>query len=303
MVMSLLDGGFSPQQLHVDAVDISARALERAKHGVYGLNSFRGTNLAFRDRYFQPAANGYALAEWLHSMVTFRQNNILASDFGFCQERYDVIFCRNLLIYFDRSAQEQVMKTLAHLLTAGGFLFVGPAEAFLASCSGFVSVNQAMSFAFRRTAETPVCSKRSSPGHRKPTDKQPCPGFRMKTTAKPLSVSAPVLPAPALVDLETAQRLANEGRLDEAAAWCETNLRERGPSPETYYLLGLVRDAIGDRDGAASFYRKAIYLEPEHMEGLMHLSLITQTQGNIAAAKRLHERARRVERKAKEMVL
>jgi chemotaxis protein methyltransferase WspC len=302
MIMSLLDGGFSPQQLHVDAVDISARALARATRGVYGLNSFRGTNLAFRDRYFQPVANGYALAEWLRSMVTFRQNNILSSDFGFCLEQYDVIFCRNLLIYFDRSTQEQVMKKLARLLTADGLLFVGPAEAFLASCSGFVSANQAMSFAFRRTAKTPARSNLSSPAHGKPADKQPCPSSRLKTATKPLSVPAPVLPKPALVSLETAQRLANEGRLDETAAWCEANLRDQGPSSETYYLLGLVHDAIGDRDGAAAFYRKAIYLEPEHMEGLMHLALITETQGNTAAAERLYERARRVERRAKERV-
>jgi chemotaxis protein methyltransferase WspC len=303
MVMSLLDGGFSPQQLHVDAVDISARALARATSGVYGLNSFRGANLVFRDRYFQPVANGYALTEWLRGMVTFRQNNILSPDFGFCEERYDVIFCRNLLIYFDRSTQEQVMKKLASLLTAGGLLFVGPAEAFLASCSGFMSVNQAMSFAFRRTAETPAHSKHSSPGRRKPTDRHPCASFRMKAITKPLSVPAPVLPMPAPVDLETARRLANEGRLDETAAWCEANLREQGPSSETYYLLGLVHDAIGDRDGAAEFYRKVIYLEPEHMEGLMHLALISQTQGNMAAAERLHERARRVERRAKERAL
>jgi chemotaxis protein methyltransferase WspC len=303
MVMSLLDGGVSPQQLHVDAVDISARALAHATRGVYGPNSFRGPSLAFRDRYFQPVANGYALAEWLRGMVTFRKGNILSYDFGYCQEQYDVIFCRNLLIYFDRSTQEQVMKTLARLLTGGGLLFVGPAEAFLASRSGFVSVNQAMSFAFRRTAKTPACSKHSSPGHRKPADKQPCPSSRLKTTTKPLSMPAPVIPMPALVDLETAQRLANEGRLDETAAWCEANLREQGPSSETYYLLGLVRDAIGDRDGAAAFYRKAIYLEPEHMEGLMHLALIAETQGNTAAAERLRKRTRRIERRAKERVL
>src|SRR6202051_5366665 len=75
MVMSLLDGGFSPQQVHVDAVDISARALARATRGVYGPNSFRDANLAFRERYFQAAANDYALVEWLRGIVTFLQSN------------------------------------------------------------------------------------------------------------------------------------------------------------------------------------------------------------------------------------
>lgn len=56
MVMALLDAGFSLGQFEVDAVDISARALTQAKRGVYGMNSFRGENLSFRERYFRPTA-------------------------------------------------------------------------------------------------------------------------------------------------------------------------------------------------------------------------------------------------------
>jgi chemotaxis protein methyltransferase WspC len=301
MIMSLLDSGFSPQQVQVDAVDISARALARAARGVYGPNSFRGANLAFRDRYFQPAANDYALVEWLRGMVAFRQRNVLSPDFDFRQELYDVIFCRNLLIYFDHSTQEQVMKTLARLLKPGGLLFVGPAEAFLASCSGFVSVNQAMSFAFRRTGRTFVSSGVSFPEPPQPPIKrQHRPRSQQLTVAELLSAPAPIPSMPPRAGLEAARSLADAGRLQEAGAWCETNLIEQGPSSETYYLLGLVRDAIGDREGAAAFYRKVIYLEPEHVEGLMHLALITEAQGDTAAAERLRERARRVEERAKE---
>jgi chemotaxis protein methyltransferase WspC len=300
MAMVLLDGGFSPQQLRVDAVDISGRALACATRGVYGLNSFRGANLEFRERYFQRTASGYALEEWLRGIVTFRQSNLLSPDSSFRQEQYDVIFCRNLLIYFDRSTQEQVMKTLAHLLKPSGFLFVGPAEAFLASRSGFTSVNQAMCFAFRRTGKTPFSSDLSLPEPRKSIKRQRSPHSQRTTTTTFCSASPPVPPRLPRADLETARRLADAGRLQEAAAWCETNLIEQGPSPEIYYLLGLVHDAIGDRHGAATFYRKVIYLEPEHVEGLMHLALITESQGDVAAAERLRERARRVEKRVKE---
>jgi chemotaxis protein methyltransferase WspC len=123
------------------------------------------------------------------------------------------------------------------------------------------------------------------------------------TAAKFLSAPAPIPATPPRAGLEVARSLADAGRLQEAAAWCETNLLDQGPSSETYYLLGLVRDAIGDRDGAAAFYRKVIYLEPEHVEGLMHLALLTETEGDPAAAGRLRERARRVEKRAKEKAL
>jgi chemotaxis protein methyltransferase WspC len=284
----------------VDSVDISARALARAKRGVYGPNSFRGAPLDYRERHFQPAGNDYALEERIRRLVRFRQGNLLSPDFCFRQELYDVIFCRNLLIYFDRPTQEQAMKALARLLTPGGFLFVGPAEAFLASSSGFASVNQAMSFAFRKTASPVVHSEPSLPGPRKPLKRQPGPLSPQMTTTRLLSAPALVPPRPPLADLEAARRLADAGRLEEATQWCETNLLEHGPSSEAYYLLGLLRDAIGDRNGAAAFYRKVVYLEPEHVEGLMHLALISETQGDTAAAERLRERARRVERRTQE---
>jgi chemotaxis protein methyltransferase WspC len=308
MAMSLLDGGLSPQQIQVDAVDISARALARASRGVYGPNSFRGANLAFRERYFQPAANDHALVEWLRDLVTFQQSNVLSPDFSARQEPYDVIFCRNLLIYFDRSTQDQVMKTLARLLKPGGLLFVGPAEAFLASCSGFASVNQAMSFAFRKTGKTFFSSVVSLPEPAKPPIKPPIkrqhrPRSQPTTTPQSLSAPASIPSKPPRAGLEAARSLANAGRLQEAGAWCEANLIEQGPSSETYYLSGLVRDAIGDRDGAAAFYRKVIYLEPEHVEGLMHLALMAETEGDTAAAGRFRERARRVEQRAKEKAL
>jgi chemotaxis protein methyltransferase WspC len=294
LVMSLLDGGLLPQQFHVDAVDISARALAVAKRGIYGSNSFRGANLTFRDKYFQPTANGYALEEQLRRHVTFYQKNLLSPDFGFRNESYDVIFCRNLLIYFDRPTQEQALKTLTGLLTPTGFLFVGPAEAFLASASGFTSVNQTMSFAFRRTAAKPAVPLFRPRPHSKVV---------RQTILRPMRITAPdfpPMPVPLSHNLPeagllTARRLADAGRLQEAATWCNADLVERGPSCETYYLLGLVSDAAGDRERAGVCYQKAIYLQPEHVEALTHLALMKEGQGDFDAAERLHKRARTVE--------
>ena len=134
---------------------------------------------------------------------------------------------------------------------------------------------------------------RPQPGkHAKREPKPPSPKI---TTSEHISGSAPIAPAPA-TDLEAARRLADAGRLQEAAAWCEANLTERGPSSGTYFLLGLVSDAMGDRNSAAAFYKKVIYLEPEHVQALMQLALISESQGNSAAAERLRGRARRAER-------
>jgi chemotaxis protein methyltransferase WspC len=299
IVMSLLDAGFPRHWLHVDAVDISAHALARAARGVYGANSFRGVELGFRERYFRRTAKGYTPADWLRGIVNFRDGNLASPGFSAGEEPYDVIFCRNLLIYFDCSTQERSMKTLARLLTPRGLLFVGPAEAYLASRNGFAAVDRGMSFAFCKTGAMHANSLHSHPT---PAGRRAQEGLtpRRAPNINVVSVPAPAPDGPRVDKLEIARKLADAGRLEEAAAWCERNLREQGPSSETYYLLGLVRDAVGDRDGATTFYRKAVYLEPEHVEGLMQLALANQTQGDTAAAERLRQRARRVEERPKE---
>ena len=195
------------------------------------------------------------------------------------------------------------MRTLGSALAPSGFLFVGPAEAFLASCSGFASVNQAMSFAFRRTGTKRVESANDSFRRpMKPVKRPDRPRTRLTVKADrapvpvPLVLKAPVAPPS---ELALARGLADAGRLEEAAAGCERHLQQRGPSSEAYYLLGLLRDATGDGPGAAESYRRVVYLEPEHVEALMHLALCMENQGDAAAAERFRNRARRVEHNAK----
>ena len=148
--MALLDGSIPPDQIQVDAIDVSARVLARARTGEYGANSFRGEDLSYRERYFDQTPGGYALSRRVTDAVSFTQGNLLSPGPGLRTVTYDVIFCRNLLIYLDNPTQKQVVQCLRGLLAPDGFLFVGGAETYLASQSGFRSVNQSMSFAFRK---------------------------------------------------------------------------------------------------------------------------------------------------------
>lgn len=191
------------------------------------------------------------------------------------------------------------MRTLGSFLAPSGFLFVGPAEAFLASCSGFASVNQAMSFAFRKTGTKRVESLSTAfPKSLKPVKRVINPRARVAVLSSPVpQPSVPAAPVPPLKDLGIARRLADAGQLRDAADQCERHLQQHGPSSEAYYLLGLLRDAAGNSQGAAECYRRVLYLEPEHVEALMHLALLMETLGDTAAAGRFRERARRIERR------
>ena len=347
MAMALFDAGLAGNRFHIDAVDISARALALARRALYGRNSFRGRNLRFRDRYFQSAAHGHHLAEAVRKQVHLRRANLLDGDAQPDRQLYDIIFCRNLLIYFDRPTQDRVIQALGRRLTDQGLVFVGAAETGLMLNHNFASAKLPLAFAFRRESAAPRALP-ATPGS--PLKKPPGEGtgptihadFRgnvvgrvpsrgeqdvfeqaaraAKDVLKPkvirspgstLQVRAglkPVLSAankPAVeakaqpqADLEQAQRLADEGRLPEAAELCEAHLREQGNSARAFFLLGLVRDAAADFAEASQYYRKALYLEPNHYEALMHLACLTEKTDDQAGAQVLRNRARRLKERS-----
>ncbi|MGR3906128.1 CheR family methyltransferase [Burkholderia sp. SR8] len=147
--MALLDAGLDPASFTIDAMDLSARAVEHARLGCYGRNAFRGTATEFRSRYFTPVADGWLLDERVRACVQFRQANLVepAADTGV---RYDFVFCRNVLIYFDRDAQDRVIGSLESRLVDDGVLFVGPAETGVAMRHGMRSARVPLAFAFHR---------------------------------------------------------------------------------------------------------------------------------------------------------
>ncbi|ABI91062.1 cheR methyltransferase, SAM binding domain protein [Burkholderia ambifaria AMMD] len=147
--MALLDAGLDPASFMIDALDLSVRAIEQARLGCYGRNAFRGTATEFRARYFTPAADGWLLDERVRARVQFRQANLIEPgvDTGI---RYDFVFCRNVLIYFDRDAQDRVIGSLDSWLADDGMLFVGPAETGVAMRHGLRSARVPLAFAFHR---------------------------------------------------------------------------------------------------------------------------------------------------------
>jgi len=297
VAMALLDAGLPSSRFHVDAIDISTRAISWAEQGVYGKNSFRGKDLGFRDRYFKPAERGYRLNDVVRRQVHFRHGNLLSAGWLHGAHGYDAIYCRNVLIYFDLATQRRAIEVLGRLMTPSGLLFVGPSEAGLLLAHGFVSAGIPLAFAFRqnsalgpqprtrrRAAAPPMAVKafRARPH-------EPAPMTRPQP--KPIPAAAPADAAEHWI--EEAHRLANQGKLAEALRCCEQNLSSEPASVETYHLMGLLHDAAGRVREAAEHYRRALYLDPQHSEALVHLAVALQKQGDGVGAQRLFERANR----------
>ncbi|MFX1766733.1 tetratricopeptide repeat protein [Paraburkholderia sp. A1RI-2L] len=148
--MALMDAGLAQTQFGIDAIDISATSIEAATRGVYGRNAFRGEAPAlggFRERYFHAAPDGWQLADAVRRAVSFERANLfdwLAAH----PVRYDFIFCRNVLIYFDREAQDRAIGLLRARLAEGGMIFVGPAETGLMMRHDWISAQIPLAFGF-----------------------------------------------------------------------------------------------------------------------------------------------------------
>jgi chemotaxis protein methyltransferase WspC len=290
MTMALLDAHVPPSCFRIDAVDICGRSLAHARRGIYGRGSFRGDVAAYRERYFEKVAGGHSISGAVRLQVNFQQGNLLNAGFLPGVDLYDVVFCRNLLIYFDRATQDQAVSVLDRLLTPKGLLFTGSSESGVFVNHSFSSAKLPMAFAFRK-------------GRAVPMPKPPAPVTRIRRIAsrRPIASAASSQPAagirqpsPPESGAEEAVRLADQGHFAEASRCCEQQLLRQGPSAQVFHVLGLVRDASGNADDAAVYYRKALYLDPGHQDALVHLALLMEKQGLKSEAQTLWNRARRL---------
>jgi chemotaxis protein methyltransferase CheR len=113
------------------ATDICTRALEAANRGVYSEEKVLKVPVALRQLNFKKTGNGngrpdYEIAAELKRYITFRRVN-LKETYPF-KGPFDFIFCRNVMIYFDKKTQEELVNKMANFLGSGGYLFVGHSE-------------------------------------------------------------------------------------------------------------------------------------------------------------------------------
>lgn len=115
--------------LEIIGVDMNVRLLERARAGQYTSWSLRGVADNRVQQYFHPAGKLYKLDERIRSMVEFSERNLLEDDEEFwTRHRFDVIFFRNVMMYFSPEASRRIIARLTSVLRPHGYLFLGPAE-------------------------------------------------------------------------------------------------------------------------------------------------------------------------------
>lgn len=315
IAITLLEAGLTSKNFCIDAVDISKKALLLAQQGVYSQNSFRGCTSAFQKKYFTRIENAYHLDEKIINNINFIASNILSPQFLITKKNYHIIFCRNLLIYLEQSARNQVIQVLSKLLNNQGLLFLGYSETGQILSSDFVSVRYPAAFAFRKESKyqssdvVPIPSSNNitlpkanldSPLLRKSQSYESLNNSifhdtnNINSDKKQLLNDSQIPNINQINLLEIARELADQGNLKEAASLCHTHISENPLNAETYFLLGQVNQAGGNEQQAEQCFQKAIYLDPNHYEALMHLALLKEYYGDQKSAMILRQRIQRL---------
>jgi chemotaxis protein methyltransferase CheR len=148
IAMTLLEeaGAEAMAKVKIKATDISTRVLEKGRRGIYGTDRFEGIAMPLMQRYLlkgkDDSAGSYRFKSEVRSMIEFEHLNLMeALPEGY---RCAVIFCRNIMIYFDKPTQESLVRRLSEHIEPGGYLFIGHSESLNGIAHGLSYVSPAI---------------------------------------------------------------------------------------------------------------------------------------------------------------
>lgn len=138
IAMLLLDrGGFTDWNVEIIGTDISHRVIQQARKGLYGKSSFRVTDDSYVRRYFTEQDGMFRVNDKVRELVTISHLNLLDANRISFLGHMDVIFCRNVIIYFDLAARRKVIDSFYRSLRNGGYLLLGHSESLMNITTAF----------------------------------------------------------------------------------------------------------------------------------------------------------------------
>lgn len=289
LAVVLAEAGLPPASWSILATDVDERALQQAATGVFSARAVSQVPPELLSRYFTSRPAGWELDGGLQRRIELRRVNLVREPFPDLGGPFDLVFLRNVLIYFRPESQRRVVEAVTDNLAADGLLFLGHSESLWQLSARLGPVDLGGCFAYRHAAtglssapsgaaaaaEDPARRGEASPRaarvgregaapatteRRRATRRPSTPPRERTPVPAPASRSAPpVIPASSLTAAVAA--LAADSPL-EALAMVSQRLVAVPQDAAAHALLGLLKDLRGDGEGALAAYRAALFLRP-----------------------------------------
>ncbi len=316
ILITLLESGCRPDSLRILGTDINQEMLEIARKGIFSGRTLRKIPPQILAKYFNSGPSGHVFKSELRSALEFRQHNLLQPGPAEQLPLFDIVFCRNVIIYFSRESTRQIIDFFYRQLKPDGFLFLGPSETLWNVSSNFEPLMFTKSFVYRRLNKPakPEPVRPAAPhAVEKTTDRYCSAGNGSKQTLPTVDDQLSILAeeVEVLISLGDYQRavslvedmlllnpghrpayllqasiMANLEQKAELQALAST-LQERIPIfPEFNYLLGRFYEAADDWHNAAAEYRKVLFIEPRFLAARNRLYRVLFKNGKLREAER-----------------
>jgi len=296
MLLTRMIANLKEWNISILATDISPLSLKKAGEGVYGEWSFRETPRWVKEGCFKQRANKFEINPQVKRMVTFSCLNLAEDPYPAiinATNAMDIIFCRNVLIYFSRDRADAVISNLSRCLVDGGWLVVSPVEVPGTTAPPLlhpVRFPGAVLYRKGAMAEDVIPRPLTLPV---PATAMPITAVAGKTGKPPATARVarpqqkPQVPVPAQGPAagdggqspQQARRLADQGKLAEALAVCEAVIPADKLNPALYYLQATILQEMGRTDEAVVVLQRALYIDQEFAIAHFALGHLLQGQG------------------------
>jgi chemotaxis protein methyltransferase CheR len=280
MVLAQSCPGLRGVPIEIIGTDINPVAVDAARRALYTENSFRSVPAEVRQKYFEPAQHGlYRPRAEIRDTVRFQELNLLDQVAVSRMQQFDVVFCRNVLIYFDVKGRQTVFNHFHGSLKPGGYLVLGHAESMSGGSSSFATINVCDTFLYKsvpRPAESTKASKTVPTGTRSAVPKTGPDSFLNAGSETSGTLASPrgrVLPV-----RKTAHPSANETQSAKPPAARDLpsldDLRDRAIAH-----LCDKRNAEAQRN-----FEQILQREPNDVGSLLGMALLLANNGSSEAA-------------------
>ena len=266
-----------PPPVSIHATDISPWVLARARRGRYGPRSARALERTVLDRYFTQEGPDVVVGERLRRIVRFSRQNLVAQFTPPTGGPFDLITCRNVLIYFEPDVAEGVVDGLTQALDRDGTLLLGAADRLCCSAARLLRPR-------RSAAAAPLLNRRPAAAQalRRPLGRGPL---------KPLPAPAATPGAELSSELNDALRAANQGDLETALETTTRALSCDALDANAHFLHGLALRGLGRPAEAIGAFRSALYVDPGFGLAAFEMGRALELCGDETSAARAYNQA------------